>query len=259
MPLTTCTVSIAADARPTHLNTATMTVVADRPVYYSGSPVFQTPAAFDPAGTALPHVNQAGLVDGNGDPVTEFAYIVTGELAFEDRTGTFSTIFQVFTGQSTYSLSLLREPDVAEGVAASAAAALESANDAAASAAAANAPTDAQVGTSLASRGLPTTGSELSASIDARVGAYKAWAKNPDQLVVGSVTYSSSLLSSAAVVWPDGATGTLTITSRQAGTDAVTGYTITRVTSGGTQTYTQPTITRDSSGNATTVPQITVA
>lgn len=99
------------------------------------------------------------------------------------------------------------------------------------------------------------TASALSASI----GSLKAWAKNPDNLVVGSLTYSSGLLSTAAVVWPDGATGTLTITSRQASTNAVTAYTITRVTTSGTQTYTQPTITRDSSGNATTVPQITVA
>lgn len=87
----------------------------------------------------------------------------------------------------------------------------------------------------------------------------KSWAKNPDTLVVGAATYSSGLLTTAAVVWPDAATGTLTITSRQSGTDAVTGYTITHVVGPTTLTYTQPTITRDVDGNATLVPQITVA
>lgn len=102
-------------------------------------------------------------------------------------------------------------------------------------------------------------GGKAAATLSASIAQMKAWAKNPDQLVTGAITYSSGLLSTAAVQWPDGASGLLTITARQAGTDAVTGYTITRVTSDGTTTYTQPTITRDSSGNATTVPQITVA
>lgn len=71
-----------------------------------------------------------------------------------------------------------------------------------------------------------------------------AWAKSPDTLVAGALTYSGGLLASAAVVWPDGATGTLTITSRQFGTNAVAAYTITRVTDAGTKTYTRSTITR---------------
>lgn len=97
-------------------------------------------------------------------------------------------------------------------------------------------------------------------ALTASIAAVKAWAKNPDLLVAGALTYVSGLLTSAAVEWPDGATGTLTITTRQTGTNAVTGYTITRVLSGQpTKTYTQPTITRDVDGNATVVPQITVA
>ena len=100
---------------------------------------------------------------------------------------------------------------------------------------------------------------ELVDYISDQVAPLKAWAKNPDQLVAGTLTYSSGLLSSATVEWPDGKTGILNITSRQSGTDAVTGYTVTRVEGTTTKTYTQPTITRDPSGAATNVPQITVA
>jgi hypothetical protein len=85
-----------------------------------------------------------------------------------------------------------------------------------------------------------------------------AWAKDLDSLVVGSVTRNASgHLQGAQVVWPDGATGILTATTR-AEDGAVMSYTITRVTDAGTSTYTQPTITRDSSGAATNVPQMTV-
>lgn len=97
------------------------------------------------------------------------------------------------------------------------------------------------------------------AAVLASAAQFKAWAKNPDLLVAGAVTYTNNLLSSAVVEWPDGKPGVLTITSRQAGTDAVTSYTVTHVDGATTLTYTQPTITRDSSGAATLVPQITVA
>lgn len=99
----------------------------------------------------------------------------------------------------------------------------------------------------------------IAANVLAGVGQYKVWAKNPDQIVAGALTYTSGLLSSAVVEWPDGKAGVLTITARQAVTNAVLSYTITHVNGGTTLTYTQPTITRDSSGYATTIPQITVA
>lgn len=103
------------------------------------------------------------------------------------------------------------------------------------------------------------TGRLSDTSLTAKIGQLKAWAKNPDQLVAGAITYTSGLLSSAVVEWPDGKPGVLTIDSRQSGTDAVTAFHVTHVDGATTLTYTQPTITRDSSGNATTVPQITVA
>jgi hypothetical protein len=83
-------------------------------------------------------------------------------------------------------------------------------------------------------------------------------AKNPDTLIAGAVTVDGSdQVTSAAVLWPDGTPGTLTITSRDA-TGAVTAYNIT-YGSPANKTFTQPTITRNSNGAATNVPQIVVS
>lgn len=82
-------------------------------------------------------------------------------------------------------------------------------------------------------------------------------AKTPDLLVTGAVTVDGNdLVTSAAVVWPDGSVGTLTITSRDSNS-AVLGYNIT-YGSPVTKTFTQPTITRNTNGVATNVPAIVV-
>jgi len=89
------------------------------------------------------------------------------------------------------------------------------------------------------------------------VGLVQA-AKNPDLLVAGAVTLDGSdQIVSAAVAWPDGTPGTLTITARHA-TGAVTNYNIT-YGSPVTKTFTQPTITRNANGAATNIPQIVVS
>jgi len=83
-------------------------------------------------------------------------------------------------------------------------------------------------------------------------------AKNPDLLIAGAITLDGSdQVTSAAVVWPDGTPGALTITARHA-TGAVTNYNIT-YGSPVTKTFTQPTITRNANGAATNVPQIVVS
>lgn len=88
------------------------------------------------------------------------------------------------------------------------------------------------------------------------VGLVQA-AKNPDLLVTGAVTVDGDdLTTTAAVVWPDGSPGTLTITSRDSNS-AVLGYNIT-YGSPVTKTFTQPTITRNANGAATNVPSIVV-
>jgi hypothetical protein len=83
-------------------------------------------------------------------------------------------------------------------------------------------------------------------------------AKNPDTLIAGAITLDGSdQVTSAAVQWPDGTPGTLTITARHS-TGAVNAYNIT-YGSPVTRTFTQPTITRNANGAATNVPQIVVS
>jgi len=93
---------------------------------------------------------------------------------------------------------------------------------------------------------------------NATYASYVNLAKNPDSITTGAVTVdSNNLVTSAAVVWPNGQPGTLTITSRDA-TGAVLAYNIT-YGSPVTKTFTQPAITRNAAGAATNVPQIVVS
>jgi len=110
----------------------------------------------------------------------------------------------------------------------------------------------AAVETQITTPGTPTR-TALNATY---VGLVQA-AKNPDLLIVGAITLDGSdLVTSAAVVWPDGTPGTLTITSRD-GNGSVLAYNIT-YGSPVTKTFTQPPITRNANGAATNVPQIVV-
>lgn len=96
------------------------------------------------------------------------------------------------------------------------------------------------------------------ASLSSTFANYINLAKNPDTLISGAVTVDGSdQVTSAAVVWPNGQPGTLTITSRDAN-GAVLAYNIT-YGSPVTKTYTQPTITRNANGAATNVPAIVVS
>lgn len=81
-------------------------------------------------------------------------------------------------------------------------------------------------------------------------------AKDPDLLIVGTITRNASgVITSASVIWPDGTPGTFT-TDTIDPSGAINSY---RITYGQSATYTQPTITRDSSGAAINVPQIVVS
>lgn len=96
------------------------------------------------------------------------------------------------------------------------------------------------------------------AGADAAFVSLKAAAKTPELLIVGSINLDASdQVTSAAVVWPDGKPGTLTITARHS-TGAVIAYNIT-YGSPVTKTFTQPAITRNSNGASTNVPQIVVS
>jgi hypothetical protein len=79
--------------------------------------------------------------------------------------------------------------------------------------------------------------------------------KNPDLLIVGSITRNSNdVVTSAAVVWPDGTTGTFTTDTINSTFQAIDAYHITY----GATTYYQDTITRNANGAATNVPAIRV-
>jgi hypothetical protein len=98
----------------------------------------------------------------------------------------------------------------------------------------------------------------LGAALNATYAGLVQLAKNPDTLIAGAVTVDGNdLVTSAAVAWPDGTPGTLTITSRDSN-GAVLAYNIT-YGSPVTKTFTQPTITRNANGAATNVPQIVVS
>ena len=100
--------------------------------------------------------------------------------------------------------------------------------------------------------------SEVRGALNATFASYVNLAKNPDTLIAGAVTVDGTdQVTSAAVVWPNGTPGTLTITARHS-TGAVTNYNIT-YGSPVTKTFTQPTITRNANGAATNVPQIAVS
>lgn len=102
----------------------------------------------------------------------------------------------------------------------------------------------------------PGPGGTGGGSTVAALGLIQA-AKNPDLIVTGAVTLDGNdLMTSAAVVWPDGTVGTLTITSRDAN-GAVLAYNIT-YGSPVAKTYTQPAITRNANGAVTNVPAIVV-
>jgi len=86
-------------------------------------------------------------------------------------------------------------------------------------------------------------------------GLLVALAQDPELIITGSITRNSSnVVTSAAVVWPDGVTGTYTSLSFDAATGAVNSYQITK----GSATYTQPTLTRNSAGAVTNRPAIVV-
>jgi len=135
---------------------------------------------------------------------------------------------------------------------AAAASAAASATAAANAAATANAPTDTAMAAAINGTGATKT------ALNATYAGLVQLAKNPDTLIAGAVTVDGSdQVTSAAVLWPDGTPGTLTITARHT-TGAVTNYNIT-FGSPVTKTFTQPTITRNAAGAATNVPQIVVS
>jgi hypothetical protein len=96
------------------------------------------------------------------------------------------------------------------------------------------------------------------ATLPATYASFIGLAKVPDQIITGSITRNANeVVTSAAVVWPDGTTGTFTADTIGA-LNTIDAYHITYGRPTVIHTYTQPTITRDATGAATTVPAIVV-
>jgi hypothetical protein len=97
-----------------------------------------------------------------------------------------------------------------------------------------------------------------------------AWAGDPVNMMSGTIAYDANgAITSASVVWPDGAAGTYTATVLSTAFPGATdAYTVTynggppsgvSPWSGISKIVTQPTVTRDAAGRVTLRPQRTVA
>ena len=87
------------------------------------------------------------------------------------------------------------------------------------------------------------------------------WAQAGSYSLVTATRNSGGGLTGGTVVWPDGATGTLTTTlsTDSASLNAVNGFVLTHVLDGTTTTFTQPTMTRDATtGAVTEQPELVV-
>ncbi|MGM9473199.1 hypothetical protein ACS5PJ_14490 [Pseudarthrobacter sp. YS3] len=192
----------------------------------------------------VPAIDQPGFIDSTGAAITDWAYQITASWSFgNERPITWSKNLKPLMAQSgIIDLDLVPDGPVSIPV---------------------TAPTAAVLGfggrtgfVTLQESDLPSRLSD--ASLSATYASYVSLAKNPDTLIAGAVTVdANNLVTSAAVVWPDGKPGTMTVTGRDAN-NAVLAYNIT-YGSPVTKTFTQPTITRNAAGAATNVPQIVVS
>lgn len=86
------------------------------------------------------------------------------------------------------------------------------------------------------------------------------WALGQAFTISAATRNTNEAITTASVVWPDGATGTYTADILSASfPGAVDAYHVTYVWSAGTKTITQAAVTRDSSGAVTAQPAPTVA
>lgn len=98
-------------------------------------------------------------------------------------------------------------------------------------------------------------------SVNGQTGAVDTFAtdaKHPEDLWTGPLTYTNGAVTSAAVLWSDGTTGTYTGTPSTTFPGAIDSYTIT-YGNPAIRTYTQPAVTRDAAGNITNQPAIVLS
>lgn len=170
----------------------------------------------------LPHTDQPGFQDEAGNAFTNWHY--TARARYEkgnDKKHLPLTTFQLASGQTDVDLSLI--------------------------------PAGAAALPTLAPLATITSFNGKTGAIDTRLGD----AKTPEAMWTGTRTLDANgAVTSAAVTWPDGTTGTYAGTPSTAFPGSIDAYTITY---GTTHVYTQPAVTRDTAGNITNQPAITEA
>lgn len=105
----------------------------------------------------------------------------------------------------------------------------------------------------------PLTAARLNERDGLISAALVQFAADPSLMFSGTVTNDANGAPiSAAVKWPDGATGVYSGTPSTTWPGAINSYTITKV-GVPTKTYTQPAVTRDGNGYVTNRPPMTVS
>lgn len=101
--------------------------------------------------------------------------------------------------------------------------------------------------------------SDLNKPISLALAQLVQWARNIDQLIVGTITRdSNNAVTSAPVIWPDGTVGTYTADTVSVSFPGVVDAYHVTYGSPVTKTFTQPVVTRNASGAVTSLPAIVV-
>ena len=86
----------------------------------------------------------------------------------------------------------------------------------------------------------------------------KGWAYVQSFAVISATRNANNVITTASIVWPDGATGTFTTDTINATFNAIDAWHATHILSGTTKTVTQTAVTRNASGAVTAQPAITL-
>jgi hypothetical protein len=87
----------------------------------------------------------------------------------------------------------------------------------------------------------------------------KNWAYVQAFAITTATRNTQDVITTATIVWPDGATGTFTATTINATFDVIDAWTATHILSGVTKTVTQSAVTRNSNDAVTAQPVITIS
>jgi len=136
----------------------------------------------------------------------------------------------------------------------------------AAAASAATATTQAVISTAQAviSTAQAVIATEAAAEAEATVGASSNiqilnWAYIQAFAITTATRNSNDVITTASIVWPDGATGTFTTDTINTTFNAIDAWHATHILSAVTKTVTQTAVTRNSNGAVTAQPVITIS